>query len=60
MLITLEGCDFHFTFSYLLKSTPELIYDNGTAKAWLKDLNFTIKASPSVNKDFVQFDIDEI
>jgi uncharacterized protein YjbK len=26
----------------------------------LKDLNFTIKASPSTSKDFVQFDIDEI
>jgi hypothetical protein len=41
-------------------SKPELITDNGTAKAWLKDMNLTIKASPSVSNSFVQFEFEEL
>ena len=41
-------------------STPELITDNGTAKAWLKDMNLTIKASPSASNSLVQFEFEEL
>ena len=58
--IDLEDCDFYFAFNYTIKSTPELLTDNGTARAWLKDMNLTVKASPSVSKTFVQFDFEQL
>lgn len=56
----MEDCDFYFAFNYTIKSTPELITDNGTARAWLKDMNLTVKASPSVSKKYVQFDFEQL
>ena len=58
--VNLEDCDFDFTFKYILKSTPELIDDLGTAKAWFTDLNMSFKASPVASKAAVQFEFDEL
>ena len=59
--VDLEDCDFNFAFNYSIKSTPELIADNGTAKAWLKDMNLSVRASPSVNKDsYVQLEFEQL
>jgi hypothetical protein len=58
--IELEDCDFNFAFNYSIVSTPELITDNGTAKAWLKDMNLTIKASPSTSNNLVQFEFEQL
>ena len=44
----------------MLKSTPELIEDNGTAKAWFTDLNMTVKASPVTKKAVVQFEFEDL
>lgn len=60
MQVNLEDCDFFFTFKYMLKSTPELIEDNGTAKAWFTDLNMTVKASPVTKKAVVQFEFEDL
>ncbi len=54
-LINIEDLDFTFKFKYSLESIPELVKDNGTGTFAMTDLNFTIRASPSVKDNFVQF-----
>ena len=58
--VKLEDCDFDFTFKYVMKSTPELIEDEGTGRAYFKDLNLTVKASPGVKKASAQVEVDDM
>lgn len=56
--INLVNCNFAVGFNYSVRTKPVLVNDTGYAKGWLKDLNITVKASPSVSNlsRFFQFE----
>jgi hypothetical protein len=43
-----------------MTSDPELFDDKGSGKAWVKDLNLSVMASPHVQDSFFQFEFNEI
>lgn len=48
----MKDCVFVVSFDYHLKTLPELLEDVGVGKAWLRDLNLTVKANPEVYDRF--------
>ena len=49
--IELADCSFNVAFNYSIITTPELVEDYGYGKGWMKNLNITLKGSPSSTKD---------
>jgi hypothetical protein len=58
--LKLMNCGLGLAFDYHVLTNPELVDDKGTGRAWLKNLNISVLASPSVENSFFQIDFQEI
>lgn len=60
LTLSLQNGGFEMKFSYRVFSTPELLDDEGTGRAWIKALNITAQANPTMKNGMVELEFDEL